>query len=95
MRIMSSITIEELTVQAEKNGLTLADMISTMMSSEDIDRIQAQIKSQMSANYASIEDFMKEVEVPSIDGLYEFSEDELQRMQQDINHAMSDESSFA
>lgn len=92
---MSSFTIEELASQAEKKGITLADMISTLMSSDDIDRMQNQIRSQMATNYESIRDFMSDVEVPSISELSEFSEDELQRMQQDIAQAMSDELSFA
>ncbi|MBE0518748.1 MAG: hypothetical protein IH630_05930 [Thermoplasmata archaeon] len=92
---MSSFTIEELASHAEKKGVTLADMISTMMSSEEIGCMQREIKSQLSANYQSIRDFMSDVEVPSLAELSEFSEDELQRMQEDIAHAMSDELSFA
>ncbi|MBU1157794.1 MAG: hypothetical protein KKE24_00445 [Candidatus Thermoplasmatota archaeon] len=92
---MSSYGIEKLMSQAEEKGVTLANMISTMMSSDEIDRMQDEIKSQMTANYQSIRDFMNDVEVPSLAELSEFSEDELQRMQDDIAHAMSDELSFA
>ena len=81
--------------QAEEKGVTLANMISTMMSSDEIDRMQEEIKSQMVANYQSIRDFMSDVEVPSLDELSELSADELQRMQEDIADKSSDELSFA
>ncbi len=92
---MSCFTIEELTSQAEKKGVTLANVISTMMSSEEIDRMQNDIKSRISSNYQSIREFMSDVEVPSLDELSQLSEDELQRMQDGITHAMSDTLSFA
>lgn len=92
---MSSYGIEELMSQAEEKGVTLANMISTMMSSDEIDRMQDEIKSQMVANYQSIRDFMSDVEVPSLDELSELSADELQRMQEDIADKSSDELSFA
>jgi len=67
--------IMELVSQAENEGITLAEMISRTMSSEQIDSAKAELSEELSLNYGNIEDFMSDVEVPSLDEIESLSED--------------------
>lgn len=67
--------IMELVSQAENEGITLAEMISRTMSSEQIDSAEAELAEELSHNYGNIEEFMSDVEVPSLDEIESLSED--------------------
>jgi len=67
--------IMELVSQAENEGITLAEMISRTMSSEQIDSAKAELSDELSHNYGNIEEFMSDVEVPSLDEIESLSED--------------------
>jgi len=52
--------------QAEKEGVTLAEIIAREMSLEEMELAQDALAAHLSDNYESIRDFMSDVSVPSI-----------------------------
>ena len=92
---MASITIEQLASQAEKEGVTLAEMITKYMSAEDLDRTQAEIHAELARNYMSIEGFMQEIESASPLNLAGLSEDELLDLQEEVVLSLSDSCGIA
>lgn len=65
--VMSYARLLKLVGQAEKEGITLAELLTRDLSSEELDSAQAGLAVDIAENYSSIEDFMDDVEVPSID----------------------------
>ncbi len=59
--------VMELVSQAEKEGVSLGLLISRELSPEEMDEAQADLATALSENYCSIDHFMAEVAVPSID----------------------------
>jgi hypothetical protein len=59
--------LKELVSQAEKEGVSLGFMISRRMSPDEIELAQMELAEEICANNVSIERFMAEVKVPSID----------------------------
>jgi dUTPase len=59
--------IAELVSQAEREGVTLAAMMSKKMSPEEMELVQIGLMSHISDNYSKIEGFMTDVSVPSIE----------------------------
>jgi hypothetical protein len=59
--------LKELVSQAEKEGVSLGVMISQRMSPEEMELAQMELASEICANHASIETYMADVNVPSID----------------------------
>jgi Rod binding domain-containing protein len=53
--------------QAEKEGITLAEVLARQLSPKDLDEMEADLAEELSSNYSNIEDFMNGVSVPSID----------------------------
>lgn len=64
---MAFTSMSDLVSQAENEGVTLAEVIARTMTSEEMDRAQAEIESQLAEGYPGIEDFMSEVSVPSLE----------------------------
>jgi len=89
---VASIGIEQLASQAEKEGVTLAEMITKHMSMEDIDRAQSVIHAELASNYSSIEDFMQGLEPSSPLNLAGMSEEELLGLQEETMLSLSDSS---
>jgi macrodomain Ter protein organizer (MatP/YcbG family) len=87
---VASVSIEQLASQAEKEGVTLAEMISKHMSAEEIDRTQAEIHAELARNYTSIEDFMQDIESSSFLNLAVLSEEELRDLQEEVVLSLSD-----
>ncbi|MEM0343915.1 MAG: hypothetical protein QXJ32_02855 [Thermoplasmata archaeon] len=67
--------------QAEREGVTLAEVIAREMSPEEMDLAQDALAAQIDGNYESIRGFMSGVSVPSLDdviaGLHADDEDSL------------------
>jgi len=63
---MAAAEIADLVSQSEKEGLTLAEVISSELSPQEIDELQTELSEQIAANYCGIEDFMSDVSVPSL-----------------------------
>jgi len=61
--------IIELVSQAESEGITLAEMISKSMSSEQIDVASMELAEELSNNFENIESYMSDVEVPSLEDI--------------------------
>jgi len=53
--------------QAEKEGVTLAEVIAREMSSEEMDLAQDALAAHMDDTYERIRDFMSDVSVPSLE----------------------------
>jgi len=63
---MASVTLVELASQAEKEGITLAEVISRTLDPRELDLMQAELADELAENYRNIEEFMSGIEVPSI-----------------------------
>jgi hypothetical protein len=57
----------ELLSQSEREDISLGVLISREMTEEEIAAAQEDLKAALDKNYASIEDFMADVEVPSLE----------------------------
>jgi hypothetical protein len=66
---MAALDVGELVSQAEKEGVTLAEMISRTLTSEQMDEMQSGLCIELELNYDKIEGFMQDVKVPSLDEL--------------------------
>jgi hypothetical protein len=71
---MAGMTLVELASQAEKEGITLAEVISRTLDPRELDLMQAQLADELSENYRNIEDFMSGIEVPSLGELMNLEE---------------------
>lgn len=65
--IMGLSRVMELVSQADEEGVSLGLLISREMSPEEMDEAQADIATALSESYCSIDRFMAEVTIPSID----------------------------
>jgi hypothetical protein len=63
---MARATLVDLVSQAEKEGITLAEVISRSLSPKELDLMQTELADELSKNYRNIEEFMSGVEVPSL-----------------------------
>jgi hypothetical protein len=66
---MSLSKLVELVGKAEEEGVTLAAMISTNLSPEELERARLELSMEISKSYSAIEDYMSDVEVPSLDDI--------------------------
>lgn len=64
---MACRTLTELVSQAEREGVTLAEVIARTMSAKEMDKVQESLAQELSKNYCKIEDFMADISVPSIE----------------------------
>lgn len=71
---MVAVDIADLVSQSEKEGLTLAEVISRELSPREIKKLQAGLSAELAANYKNIEDFMSDVRVPSLDEILSIGE---------------------
>jgi hypothetical protein len=71
---MASVTLVELASQAEKEGITLAEVISRTLDPRELDLMQAELADELSENYRNIEGFMSGIEVASIGELMNLEE---------------------
>ena len=71
---MASVTLVELASQAEKDGITLAEVISRTLDPRELDLMQAELADELSENYRNIEGFMSGIEVPSLGELMNLEE---------------------
>ena len=71
---MAAFVMEELVSQAEKERVTLAEMISRTMTPEQLDELQNGLRVELASNYGEIEIFMRDVRVPSLEELMGFNE---------------------
>ena len=67
-------TLVELASQAEKEGITLAEVISRTLDPRELDLMQAELADELSENYRNIEGFMSGIEVPSLGELMNLEE---------------------
>lgn len=61
--------LKELVSQAEKEGISLGVMISQKMSPAEMELAQMELAAEICASHASIEGFMADVSVPSIEDI--------------------------
>jgi hypothetical protein len=78
---MARVTLVELASQAEKEGITLAEVISRTLDPRELDLMQAELADQLSENYRNIEEFMGGIEVPSLGELMNLEEAEESRVE--------------
>lgn len=66
---MSLSKLVELVGQAEEEGVTLAAMINSRLSPEDLEAARLELSMELSRSYSAIEDYMSDVEVPALDDI--------------------------
>ena len=66
---MVALDVGELVSQAEKERVTLAEMISRTLTPGQMDEMQSGLCIELASNYGKIEGFMRDVKVPSLDEL--------------------------
>jgi len=66
---MSLSKLVELVGKAEEQGVTLAAMINEHLSPEELERARLELSVELSKSYASIEGYMSDVEVPSLEDI--------------------------
>jgi len=81
----------ELVSQAEREGVTLAAMMSKELSSDELEVIQRDLLARLNDNYAKIEGFMAEVTIPSMDQILAERNDLLPPLDTNVVSALSDE----
>ncbi len=81
--------------QAEKEGVTLAEVLTRRVSAGDLDRIQAALADEISSNYRTIEDFMSDVSVPSIDEILAVDQENQAEMKFESGRELSDDNPLA
>ena len=82
--------LQNLVSQAEREGVTLAEILNRELGPGDLDKIQSFLSDEISRNYNAIEEFMRDVEVP---GTYDFSsmdDDTLCDLQEELRSFLSD-----
>ena len=77
--------------QAEKEGVTLAEVLTKTLSAKDLDKIQADLAKELSSNYMNIEDFMSEISVPSIDEILSSGEEGQPGLLSQFGRVLSDD----
>ena len=82
--------LQKLVSQAEEEGVPLAQVMARELSMDEIDSLEGFLRAEMDDNYAAIADFMKDVEVSGSYDLSMMSEDELDRLKQELTYALSD-----
>ncbi|MBN1678627.1 MAG: hypothetical protein JW880_08855 [Candidatus Thermoplasmatota archaeon] len=87
---MAHSRIMELASQAEKEGITLGELLARDLTSEEMDAVQAELVRDISEGYRDISDFMKDVEVPSIDELLESGPEDWFDLLTDDDYELSD-----
>lgn len=82
--------LQNLVSQAEREGVTLAEILNRELGPGGLDKIQTFLSEEISRNYSAIEEFMRDVEVP---GTYDFSsmdDDTLCSLQEELRGFLSD-----
>lgn len=92
---MAAYTIDDLVSQAEAGGCTLAEVMSSRLSADDLAGLQSELGRMIAENYRSIESFMSDVEVPSIADLSVLPAGVLDELEDEIRVALSDEPALA
>ncbi|MGD9963163.1 MAG: hypothetical protein AB7S97_04610 [Thermoplasmata archaeon] len=88
---MTGYKVDQFVSQAESEGCTLADVLTSRLSANDLDALQLELTQKMAENYRTIEGFMADVEVPSVADFSGFTGQELDEMQSEVLAALSDE----
>lgn len=60
-------TLMGLAEESEREGVTLAEMISRRLSPGEMELASAEVECELACNYRSIEKFMSDVTVPSLE----------------------------
>ncbi len=92
---MTAYDIDDYVSQAESGGVTLAQVLASNLSADELDRMQGDLMRRMADNYRSIEGYMSDVEVPSMVELSNLSDAELQEFEVEIAAALSDTEALA
>lgn len=82
--------LDDLVSQAEREGVTLAEIMNRELGPGGLDKIQGILSEEISRNYTAIEEFMRDVEAP---GTYDFSsmdDDALCSLQEELRCFLSD-----
>lgn len=83
-------SLEELVSQADKEGVTLAEVIARSMTPGQMNTLQKGLAVQLSDNYTKIADFMQNVETSSMVDIEGMGIEELVSLRNEIMHGPSD-----
>jgi len=88
---MSLSLLEQLVSQAEREGVTLAEVISRTMTEQQMMEAEQEIGSEVARERSDIEEFMSGIEVASLDTYLAMDDDQLLDVFEDLAFAMSDD----
>lgn len=91
---MSLSSLEELVSQADREGVTLAEVIARSMTTKEMNVLQRGLTSELEDNYAKISDFMGDIETSSMVDMEGMSIQQLMGLRDEIMQRPSDESSL-
>jgi len=83
-------SLEELVSQADREGVTLAEVIARSMTPRQMNTLQKGLTSEIKGNYAKISTFMDEVETSSMTEIEGMSIEELMGLRNEIMRGASD-----
>ncbi|UCE91438.1 MAG: hypothetical protein JSV90_08565 [Methanobacteriota archaeon] len=82
--------LDKMMSQADKEGVTLADILARDLSPAEMNRVQEYIHREIAVNRATIEEFMSDIEVTGTFDFASMSEEELDDFQENLRSALSD-----
>ncbi len=83
-------SLEELVSQADKEGVTLAEVIARSMTPGQMNMLQKGLAVRLSDNYMKIADFMQDVETSSMVDIEGMGIEQLVSLRNEIMHGASD-----
>lgn len=82
--------LDRMVSQADREGITLAEVMARDLSSGDMDRMEQYLNREMAENYAAIDEFMSCIEITGTFDFSSMSDAELDEVQQNLRSALSD-----
>lgn len=83
-------SLEELASQADKEGVTLAEVIARSMTPKQMNAVQRGVKAQLRDNYDLIAEFMGDVETSSMAHIEGMGIEELVSLRNELMSVVSD-----
>ena len=83
-------SLEELVSQADREGVTLAEVIARSMTPKQMNVLQRGVQAELRENYTKISDFMDDVETSSISNIEGMGIDELVSLRNELMQGLSD-----
>jgi len=88
-------SLDELVSQADREGVTLAEVIARSMTPRQMNTLQKGLTTELERNYAKISAFMEDVDISSMVEIEGMSIEELMGLRNEIMQSASDAAGIA